>query len=361
MASPHIRPGGMLECPGMTPQCTTGSLAARLSAELRGNPDLPIDRLEVVERAGPGSLAFIRDVAYANVWKASKGTAALISRRVAIPDFDTSTRALIVVPDADLALNVVLDLFAPPATPIAPGRHPLAFIDPAATVAATAYVGPGCVIEAGARVGDGTCLKANVYLGRDAVVGRGCMMHAGVSILDRCTVGDGCTFFPGVVIGADGFGFRPSPDGRGVVKIPHIGNVEVGSGVEIGANSCVDRAKFGSTLVGAGTKIDNLVQVGHGVRIGRACLIAAGVGIGGSCEFGDGVMVGGQAGFADGRKIGAGARIGAQSGVMDNVPPGESWLGTPGMLAVDTLRDWANARRNSKSKASRQAANERPA
>ncbi len=335
----------VLEWACMTPSLTSGSLAQRLGAELVGNSGLEIKGLEVIERAGPGTLTFIRGKVFLNAWLASKSPCALISRSVRIPEFDRQGRALLVVDDADLALNTVLDMFAPAPVAVAPGVHPTASIDPAAVIGAGVYVGPGCVIAARAKVGDGSVLKAQVYIGEDATLGRGCVMHANVSIMERCTVGDGCLFFPGVVIGADGFGFRPSPDGRGVVKIPHIGNVEIGPGVEIGANSCVDRAKFGSTLLGAGSKLDNLVQIGHGCRIGRCCLIAANVAMGGSCVIEDGVMIGGQAGFAEGRKVGRGARIGAQAGIIDDVPPGESWLGTPGMLATHTLRDWANARR----------------
>lgn len=340
----------------MTPSFTSGSLAQRLGAELVGNPQLVVARLEVIERAGPDTLTFVRDKSFANHWASSKSPCALISRKVPTPEFDRASRALLIVDDADLALNAVLDMFATPPEKIAPGIHPTSVIDPSATLGAGVHIGPACVIAARAKIGDGTILKAGVYIGEDVSIGRSCLMHAHVSILERCTVGDGCHFFPGVVIGADGFGFRPSPDGRGVVKIPHIGNVEIGAGVEIGANSCVDRAKFGSTILGAGCKLDNLVQIGHGCRIGRSCLFAAGVAMGGSCVIGDGVMVGGQVGFADGRTVGPGARIGAQSGVMDNVPAGESWLGTPAMLAVNTLRDWANARRNGSARPARGSA-----
>ncbi|MCC6429110.1 MAG: UDP-3-O-(3-hydroxymyristoyl)glucosamine N-acyltransferase [Phycisphaerales bacterium] len=352
----------------MTPSFTSGALAAQLGAELVGNPDLTISRLEVIERAGPDTLTFIRDRLNAKHWLASKAPCALITRRVELPEFDRTQRALLRVDDADLTLNTVIDLFAPPASRPAPGRHPTADVDPTATIGAGVYIGPACVVGPGAKIGDGTVLKAQVYIGENASLGRMCVMHPGVRVLDRCVAGDGCIFHAGVVIGADGFGYRPSPDGRGVVKIPHIGNVDIGPGVEIGANTCIDRAKFGSTLIGAGTKIDNLCQVGHGCRIGRACLIAAGLGMAGSCVIGDGVMMGGQVGIADGVTIGPGATIGAQSGVIGNVPPGEAWLGTPAMLANYTLRDWANARRVGAGKPSinagreaRQAKRERPA
>lgn len=319
---------------------TTGALAQHLGAQLVGPPNLPIERLETLERSAPGCLSFIRDSGYAAAWPASKASAALVTRSVEVPGHDPSARALIFVPNADLALNTVLDLLAPPPTPRRPGIHPTAVVDPAATIAPSASVGPGCVIEAGAAVGDGSVLIAQVYLGRDARIGRGCTLHAGVRVLDRCTVGDGCLFHAGVVIGADGFGFRPDPSGRGLAKIPHIGNVEIHPGVEIGANSCVDRAKFGSTVVGAGSKLDNLVQVGHGVQIGRCCLVCAQVGIAGSVVIGDGVMLGGQVGIADNLTVGKGAKLAAKAGIMDNVPPGEAWFGYPAYNGKQAFRDF---------------------
>ncbi|HRJ48944.1 MAG: UDP-3-O-(3-hydroxymyristoyl)glucosamine N-acyltransferase [Phycisphaeraceae bacterium] len=345
----------------MTSSHTCGSIAGFLGAELIGSPDIAVVGMEVIERAGSQNITFIRDRRRANQWLASASPCALISRRIPVPLFDRATRALLVVEDADLALNLLLEKFAIPSAAPTPGIHPTAVVDATASIGDGATIGPMCVVGAGASVGAGSVLKAQVYIGDGASVGRACVFHAGVRILERCVVGDGCLFFPGVVIGADGFGFRPSPDGRGVVKIPHTGIVEVGAGVEIGANSCVDRAKFGATIIGSGTKIDNLVQIGHGCRIGQSCLIAAGVGMGGSCVVEDGVMIGGQAGFADGRTIGRGARVGAQSGVMDNVPPGEAWLGTPAMLAANTLRDWANARRIGRARGERGATRERPA
>lgn len=333
---------------------TTGSIAAYLdgrpgsapgSVELDGRGDLAITHLETLERAGKGALTFIRSRAYAQDWAKSGATAALISRGISAEGHDPSSRALIWVPDADLALNVVLELLATRSTARAPGVHASAVVDPAATVAPGASVGPNCTAEAGAVIGEGSVLVANVYLGHNARVGRACTLHAGVSVLDRCIIGDGCILHAGVVIGADGFGFRPAPDGRGVVKIPHIGHVEIGRAVEIGANSCVDRAKFGATIIGDGTKIDNLVQVGHGCRVGRSCLICGQVGLAGSVEIGDGAMLGGQAGAADNVRVGAGAMVAAQAGVMKDMPAGESWFGMPGGPAMAFFRDTATLRK----------------
>jgi UDP-3-O-[3-hydroxymyristoyl] glucosamine N-acyltransferase len=158
------------------------------------------------------------------------------------------------------------------------------------------------------------------------MVGRGVIMHQHVSI------------------GADGFGYRPAPDGRGLTKMPHIGKVIIEDGVEIGAGTCIDRAKFGSTVIGAGTKIDNLVQIAHNCQIGRCCLIAGQSGLGGSVTLGDGVILGGAAGVVEHMTIGAGARVGARSLVTRHVPPGASRLGTPADDAQSTMRQWASVR-----------------
>ncbi|NUQ53937.1 MAG: UDP-3-O-(3-hydroxymyristoyl)glucosamine N-acyltransferase, partial [Phycisphaerales bacterium] len=213
-----------------------------------------------------------------------------------------------------------------------------AHVDPTATIGAGASVGPGCLVEAGASIGEGSVLVHNVHVGRNARIGRACTLHSNVCVLDGCIVGDGCILHSCVVIGTDGFGYRPDPQGRGVVKIPHIGNVEIGAGVEIGANSCVDRAKFGSTIIGAGTKFDNLVHIAHGVRVGRGCLFAAQVGVAGSATIGDGVQIGGQVGVAEGLSVGRMARVGGQSGIMRDVPDGETWMGYPAVPMWEFLR-----------------------
>jgi UDP-3-O-[3-hydroxymyristoyl] glucosamine N-acyltransferase len=180
---------------------------------------------------------------------------------------------------------------------------------------------------------------ASVTIGAAAAVGRGTVLHPGVVMGERCRVGAGCILHGGVIIGADGFGYRPSE--RGPVKVPHIGNVEIGNAVEIGANSCIDRAKFGSTTIGDGTKIDNLVQIAHNCRIGRGCLICGVTGMAGSVTLGDGVIVGGHVGIADNLTIGDRAVIAAKSGVICNVPAGETWWGFPAAPARSAARCYA--------------------
>ena len=316
-----------------------GELAELVNAEVAGSREVEITHMDVLDRAGPGALSFIRSKRFARQWPTSRASAALVTRGIEIErPAEDAGRALLIVADADLALVQVLERFAPAPAARAAGVHPSAHVDPTATIGAGAAVGPGGLVEAGASIGEGSVLVHNVHVGRNARIGRACTLHSNVCVLDGCIVGDGCILHSCVVIGTDGFGYRPDPQGRGVVKIPHIGNVEIGAGVEIGANSCVDRAKFGSTIIGAGTKFDNLVHIAHGVRVGRGCLFAAQVGVAGSATIGDGVQIGGQVGVAEGLSVGRMARVGGQSGIMRDVPDGETWMGYPAVPMWEFLR-----------------------
>jgi UDP-3-O-[3-hydroxymyristoyl] glucosamine N-acyltransferase len=334
----------MTPAPATTTPLTSGALAARLAAAIQGPADLVITAIETMERASPTHLTFIRSSKYAGGWASSKARVALVTEGVELPGHDPQQRALIRVTNADQALNLALTLLAPPTAARPAGIHPSTVIDPAATIAPTAHVGPLCVVEAGAVVEDHAVLVARVFVGMNARIGAGTTLHPGVSVYERCKVGRQCILHAGVVIGADGFGYIPDPKGRGLMKVPHIGDVVVGDAVEIGANSCVDRAKFGSTTIGTGTKIDNLVQVGHNCAIGRSVVMCGQVGVGGSTTIGDGAMLGGQVGVADHISVGAMARIGAGSGVLDSVPASASYLGYPAIPSRDQLRQWGNLR-----------------
>ncbi|MCL4741508.1 MAG: UDP-3-O-(3-hydroxymyristoyl)glucosamine N-acyltransferase [Phycisphaerales bacterium] len=328
-------------------ETTTRTIADALGAELLGRADLPIDGVAPIERAGPRSLTFIRADEYARLWPSSGAAAAIVSRSLRVPGHDPAERTLLLVEDADIALISTLELFAARAAPPppSPGVHPTAVVDPSASIAPSASVGPGCVVEAGASVGEGSTLVARVFLGRGASVGRRCTLHPGVTVYHDCRIGDACTLHAGVVIGADGFGYRPAPDGSGFIKIPHLGAVTVESAVEIGANTTIDRGKLDDTIIGAGTKIDNLVQVGHSCRVGRCCILCGQVGLAGSVVVEDGAMLGGQAGVGDNLRVGARAKVGAQSGVMDDIPAGESVFATPALNAHDAMKNIALLRR----------------
>ncbi len=317
---------------------TTGELAALLDAELVGRDDLRVTRLDSLDHADAETLAFIRDNKYGATWSRSAAAAAVVSRGVETPGHEPAQRALLIVDDADRALIALLEKITPEHVAPPAGTHPTATIDPTAVIGANVRLGPGAVVGPGSRIGDGTMLHANAVVGAHVTVGRGCNLRAGMVIEDRCVLGDGVTIHPNAVIGADGFGYRPAPGGAGLIKIPHAGAVEVHDGVEIGAGATIDRGKFGNTVIGAGAKIDNLVQIGHNCRIGRCCIICGACGIAGSVTIGDGAVLGGGVGVRDNVSIGAGAQVGARSGVMDDIPAGEIWVGYPARPAKETMR-----------------------
>lgn len=188
-------------------------------------------------------------------------------------------------------------------------------------------IGPGSVTGAGTRIGDGTIIGANVSIGENVTIGEHCIIHPGVVVMDGCVLGDRVVLHANAVIGADGFGFAPST--TGALRIHHVGNVVIGDDVEIGANTCVDRAVFGSTTVGSRTKIDNLCQVGHNVQIGTDCIIAGLAGIAGSTTIGNGVTLAGNVVVNDHISIGDGVTVGGNSAVIKPIPAGETWLGSP--------------------------------
>ena len=207
------------------------------------------------------------------------------------------------------------------------GIHPTAVIDRDAVVAETASIGPYCLVSSGARIGHRAVLTSHVSLGAHAKVGDDSRLMTHVSLGDFCEVGDRSLLNPGVVIGADGFGYE-TVDGVHE-KVPQIGRVIIEDDVEIGANTTIDRARFSETRIGSGTKIDNLVQIGHNVRIGRGCLIVAQVGISGSAILEDYVVIGGQSGVVGHITVGKGTRVGGQSGVSKTLPPGSVVQGSP--------------------------------
>ncbi len=328
---------------------SAAQIAAAIGGQVAGDPEVRVEALEQVSQAQPGQLTFIRDEKFAALWSASGASAAVVSGRVQLEP--GPGRALIRVPDADAAMVRLLELFAPPPARPAPGVHPTAIVDPTAQLGAGVSIGAGCVVGARARIGDHCVLHARVTLYDDVALGERSELYPGVVVRERCSLGRRVILHPNVVIGADGFGYTQArstdPAGPGFVhrKLPHIGTVEIHDDVEIGACSCVDRGKFAATVVGAGTKIDNLVQIGHNVRVGRSCILCGQVGIAGSAQIGDGVMLGGKVAVKDHAVIGAGARVMACAAVMDDIPPGETWGGYPAREARIALREHAAMRK----------------
>ncbi|CAN5798514.1 UDP-3-O-(3-hydroxymyristoyl)glucosamine N-acyltransferase [soil metagenome] len=315
---------------------TTGDIAARLCAELIGRSDLPIERVDALDAADVRTLSFIRSAKFAGRWATSSAGAAMVARGVDVPGHDPARRALLVVAEPDVALTAALELLVTPEPAPAAGVHPSAVIDPSARVDAGAHVGPMCVLGAGAVIEAGAALLGHVSLGAGVRVGANSILHPHVAIYARCVIGARVIIHGGAVIGADGFGYRPGPSG--LIKLPHLGNAVIGDDVEIGANACIDRARFGSTTIGAGTKLDNLVQIGHNCRIGRHCVICGCCAIGGSVTIGDGTQMGGACAVADNVVIGAGVRIAGTTVVMSDLADGITVAGYPAMPGREYLR-----------------------
>lgn len=293
----------------------------------------------MIDEAGEGELTFIGDEQHARQWASAASTVALASVGLELGEWARSSRTVIRVQSADHAMIQVLERVSVAIDAPACGIHPTAEIDPTATVGedvcigSCVIVGPGCSIGARSIIESGARLHSGVQIGED------CHLYSNVVLYQDTTIGKRVLIHANAVIGADGFGYRPSLDGSGVLKIPHVGNTVLGDDVEIGANTCIDRAKFGSTTIGSHTKIDNLCQIGHNCRIGTACFISGQTGIGGSTVVGNFVQIGGQVGVSDHLTIGDGARITGKSGVMQDVPAGMTWAGTPAHDAIAVWRE----------------------
>ncbi len=336
--------GAAPDTPGV--KATSGELAAMLKGELIGPADVVLSGFGPIEMAGPTDLTFIRNDRYAHQWGGSRAGAAVVSRSVQRPAAAPG-RALIIVDDADLAMITLMNVLMPPPRAGPAGIHPTAIVDPGVrdTMPATATIGPFCVVGAGCRLGEGVVLVERVSLGANVSIGARSVLRAGVVVYDGCEIGGACTVHANAVIGADGFGYRPATEGGAVIKVPHMSNVVLGDDVEVGANTCIDRGKFRPTVIGTGTKIDNLVQIGHGVRIGKNTLICGCTGVAGSVTIGEGVMIGGHAGITDNITVGDHARIGAFTAVMGPVPAGETHFGVPSVPARQAFRQIAILRK----------------
>ena len=325
---------------------SAADIAKRLGGELVGPGDLRVAGFAGLDEATAGDLVFIAHSKWAEKWAECSAMVGLVSRDVEVPDHDETKRTLVRVDNAEISMMLLLESVAAELRPApAASVHASSIIDPTATVGDGVSIAAGAVVQADASIGNGAVLGAGCVIEHDAVVGNGAMVHALAVLGAGCTLGDRSILHLGSVVGSEGFGFRPDPDTGLPRRVPHLGNVEIGDDVEIGASSCVDRGKFGPTRIGDGTKIDNLVQVAHNVQIGTGVLIVAQTGIAGSAEIGDGAVLGAQVGIAEHVKIGAGARIAATSGVMRDIPAGEDWAGTPARPARQTLREVAALRR----------------
>jgi UDP-3-O-[3-hydroxymyristoyl] glucosamine N-acyltransferase len=292
------------------------------------------------DRAQPGDLTFAENENYFTRADQSQASAIMVDG-----NFTSTSKAIIRVANARIAFARVLPLFFPEPTYPA-GIHATAVVHPTAIVDPTAHIGPHCVVGEKARIGPRCVLQGGNHMGAQCVLGEDVNLFPNVVLYPRTEIGNRVRLHSGVVIGADGFGYVF--DSGSHRKVPQIGNVIIKDDVEIGANTTIDRGALGPTVVGKGTKIDNLVQVGHNCVLGEHCLLVAQVGIAGSSRLGNYVILGGQAGIVGHLKIGNRVSVAGQSGVMNNIPDGEKWLGSPAqpdrlvkrqILAIQRLPD----------------------
>jgi UDP-3-O-[3-hydroxymyristoyl] glucosamine N-acyltransferase len=314
-----------------------------INGEIVGETTHKIVGLEQITKANNTQATFIGNRKYAALWADSNAALAIINDTLDLEPGDN--RVLIKVKNADLAMAKLLEVFTPEPPYFASEIHPTASVDPSAKLGDGSRVGAGCYIGKDVIIGDNVIIYPNVTILDETTIGDYTTVWSGTVIRERSVIGSHCIFHTNVSIGADGFGYRPSDDGRGLVKIPHIGNVVIGNGVEIGANSCVDLGKFSTTILGDGCKIDNLVQIAHNCVLGRSCIMAGSSGLAGSVTLGDGVIIGGSASIKDHTTIHSGATVGAGSGVMNDVAAGKTVLGYPAVDSREMLKQWVALRK----------------
>jgi UDP-3-O-[3-hydroxymyristoyl] glucosamine N-acyltransferase len=304
---------------------TLGELAQRTGGHVVGDPSVVVERIAAIDDADATALTFAVDEKYLRAALGSRAGAVLADAAL-IDSGEVYAKPIVVVASARVALAALLAALEPP-QPRGPFVHPTAAVDPEARLGRDVWVGPQVTVGARTQVGDRTVLHAGVVLGADARVGADCLFHPHALLADRCTAGDRVVLQAGAVIGSDGFGWA-FLEGR-LLKIPQVGIVTLADDVEIGANTCIDRAQTGVTSIGTGTKIDNLCQIGHNARIGKHTAIAAFAGLAGTTTIGDYGRIGGQSAFPGHTTIGDRVTIGGGSHVWGDVPDGAFVSGQP--------------------------------
>lgn len=321
---------------------TAQQIAAAVGGTIEGNPEVAVQDVAPIEKATAGSLCFVGDEKYVPYLAETQASIVLLSRSIA---FDGQTDAtLIRVDNARGAMASLLTMVQEVMCPKKKGIEQPCFIAEGVEIPEDAYVGAFAYIAQGAKIGKGAQIYPQVYLGENVKIGENTTVFAGARIYYNCIIGNRCIVHSGAVIGADGFGFEP--DAQGVLqKVPQIGNVVIGDDIEIGANTCIDRAMMGSTKVGDGSKIDNLVQLGHNVQVGERTMMCAQVGVAGSTEIGSRCILAGQVGVAGHISLADGSIFGAQSGIAGNIRKEGIYMGSPAIDAA-TFRRCSSAFKN---------------
>ncbi|MBN2307894.1 MAG: UDP-3-O-(3-hydroxymyristoyl)glucosamine N-acyltransferase [Candidatus Hydrogenedentes bacterium] len=316
---------------------TVGEIADLVGGTVIGDRTVPITGLNGIREAGAGELTFLADPRYTGFLKTTQAAAVIVYAGVT-----EGGKTLIQVPDPYQAVGVLLHWIQQATVRHPRGIHPTAVIGEDVRLGEGVALGAHVCLEDGCVLGDRTVVYAGAYVGTGAALGADCLIYPNVTICDSVRIGDRCIIHPGAVIGADGFGFAVV--GGRQTKIPQVGTVVIGDDVEIGANTTVDRATFGETTIGEGTKIDNIVQIGHNTRVGEQTIICGKAGVSGSTIIGDRVTIAGGVGLAGHLEVGDGASIGAYSGVSKSIKPGQKVFGYPAVEHTRAKRMYAALR-----------------
>lgn len=311
-------------------------IAKYIQGIIVGDENVTVHTFAKIEEGVPGAISFLSNPKYTHYIYDTQSTIVLVNKDF-VPEQEVKA-TLIKVDNAYESLAKLLTLYEM-SKPKKTGIDPLAYVAPTAKLGKDVYIAPFACVGDDAEIGDNTSLHPHATVGSHAKVGNNCTLYPHATIYHDCLVGNHCTLHAGCVIGADGFGFAPSPEGY--EKIPQIGIAIIEDNVEIGANTCVDRATMGATIVHKGVKLDNLIQIAHNVEVGSHTVMASQVGIAGSTKVGEWCMFGGQVGLAGHIKIGDKVGIGAQAGVPGNVKSNEQILGTPAIDAKNFMKSSA--------------------
>ena len=316
-------------------QFTASEIGLLLNGTVEGNPNATVNQLAKIEDATAGTLSFLANPRYESFLYTTKASVVIINHDLVVNEAVNAT--LVRVEDAYTAFSLILEKYNTLKLDKKGIEQP-SFIDPTAKIGDNVYIGAFSYIGPGAVIGNNTKIYPNSYLADNVVVGNNTTLFAGVKIYFDCVIGNNVIIHSNTVIGSDGFGFAPQADGS-YTKVSQIGNVVIENGVEIGANTSIDRATMGSTIIGQGVKIDNLVQIAHNVEIAANTVIAAQTGVSGSTKIGENVIIGGQAGLVGHITIAKGTQIQAQSGISRSIKEeGKKWAGSPAIGYTDNLR-----------------------
>jgi len=324
-------------------QFSAAQIAGLINGKLEGDPDVLVDNFGKIEEAKAGQLAFLANPKYEDFLYSTQASIILLNDQQPLKEKIRAT--LIRVPDAYLAFASLLSKYQEMMMQQLTGIQEPVFISKSASYGENIFIGAFAYIGNEVKLGNNVKIYPQVYIGDDVTIGDNTVLYPGVKIYHRCVIGKNVTVHAGTVIGADGFGFAPEPDGS-FKKIPQMGNVVIEDFVEIGSNATIDRATIGSTLVKSGAKLDNLIQIGHNVEVGSNTVIAAQSGVSGSTKLGRNVMVGGQVGIVGHIQIADGSKINAQSGVTKSMKtPNSAVTGSPAFEYTSSLRAQAAARK----------------